>query len=89
MKQIKVESMFNVFINKIIIGFYSVRVIEKEGFFDLTDTVVVKLLKNEMFQIIIEDPFKKIVTITNESDIDIWGDFDPVEIKLIPLNLTW
>jgi len=81
--------MFNILINKTIIGFYSVRVIEKEACFDLTDTVVVKLLKNEILQIIIEDPFKKIVNIIDESDLEIWGDFDPVEIKLIPLKLTW
>jgi len=81
--------MFNVFIGKTIIGFYSVRLIEKEDYFDLEDTLIVKLHENKILQILIEDPYKKISHLIDESNIEIGGEYDPIEIKLIPLNTSW
>ena len=76
--------IFNELIGKTIVGFYSLHLKEESECFDLTDTLIIKFENNKMLQVLIEDPYKKTSYITRQSDIEIWGDFEPIRTDLIP-----
>ena len=79
--------MLNFLVGRTIDSFQMVRIVEQSDYFDLTDTVVISYDANKMLQVLIEDPYKKIKTIQNKLDIEIRGEYKPVEVKLIPLHV--
>ena len=81
--------MFDIFENKSITGIYSVRVVEESDYFDLTDTLVIELDGDISIQVLNEDGFTKLSLIHSNSNIEIFGEYVPIELKLLPLRVSF
>lgn len=80
--------MLDILQNKTISGIYSIRIVEESEYFDLTDTIILELDDGIFIQILIEDGFKKLSYVNKISNIEVWGDYEPVEIILCPMTIN-